>query len=86
MGDGHWLYSLLRNKATRSSVSLSKACGWKGIIMKTAEELYGEIADSKELQEEAKSQEEGEIEDDDVKAIAGGYHQSLLQPVIKKPV
>jgi len=43
-------------------------------------------ASVKNFTEYAKSQEEGEIEDDDVKAIAGGYHQSLLRPIIKMPV
>ena len=81
--------------------------------MKTAEELYREIAESKELQKElknasdemlesflkkhdcdvsvkdfteyAKLQEEGEIEDDDVKAIVGGiYLRPAPKPLVQE--
>ena len=47
----------------------------------TVEELFEEITDAKELQEE------GEIEDDDAKAVVGGiYTRPQVKPDYLEPV
>ena len=63
----------------------------RGENMKTAEEFYREISESKELQEELKAvpeeMPEGELEDDGAEEVVGGggiYYRSI--PLSEKDI